>query len=279
MTARDSPDQVDPAPITRATAAAPAEHRFDARMEARPAPRPADRPRRARLRRRELALLVLLGCVGLFLLVRWLALQPFLDGTWRVEGDDGVVLVSSPLPQLQALNGTHLERISAGEGQTVDVDASLLQRSQQLAMHYQHPGANPELVLAYRLPRMLKVALCVTMGALNRTESRGAHFREDFTARDDQAWLKRTLATWPEGASQPSLSYEALDVNGMELPPGFRGYGVKNIIEHPQSAARQAEVDALRQAEPDRHARQNALMPFAQLLPPKYRGSNERLAG
>jgi hypothetical protein len=34
----------------------------------------------------------------------------------------------------------------------------------------------------------------------------------------------------------------------MELPPGFRGYGARNILDHPATAHRQAEVDALRGA-------------------------------
>ena len=67
--------------------------------------------------------------MGLFVLMRWLALQPFLDATWRVEANDVVELVSSPLPQLKGLNGRHLERISGSEGHTVDVDARLLHRS------------------------------------------------------------------------------------------------------------------------------------------------------
>ncbi len=37
---------------------------------------------------------------------------------------------------------------------------------------------------------MLKVALCVAYGALIRTESRGAHFRNDFPRRDDAQWLE-----------------------------------------------------------------------------------------
>ena len=57
-------------------------------------------------------------------------------------------------------------------------------------------GANPELVTAYRVQKMLKLALCVAYGALTRTESRGAHFRQDFPRRNDAEWLKRTLATW-----------------------------------------------------------------------------------
>jgi len=68
-----------------------------------------------------------------------------------------------------------------------------------------------------------------------------------------------------------------LDVMHMELPPGFRGYGVRNITEHPLAAARQAEVDEMRAAELDRHALQTHLMAFKQYLPPRYRGRNARL--
>jgi fumarate reductase flavoprotein subunit len=137
--------------------------------------------------------------------------------------------------------------------------------------------ANPELVAAYRLPRMLKVALTVAMGALARTESRGAHFRDDYPARNDRDWLKRTLTCWPEGASQPSLDYDPLDVMQMELPPGFRGYGVKNIIDHPETAERLAQADEMHAAKMDRHAAQSYLMGFKHLLPERYRGRNERL--
>jgi len=159
----------------------------------------------------------------------------------------------------------------------VDELADLLRRSRHLAMRCQRLDANPELVQAYRLPRMLKVALTVALGALQRTESRGAHFREDFPARDDRHWLNRTLASWRPGDELPTLDYEVLDVMHMELPPGFRGYGVRNIVEHPLTALRQAEVDELREARLDRHALQSQLMAFKQYLPKRYRGRNARL--
>jgi len=75
---------------------------------------------------------------------------------------------------------------------------------------------------------MLRLAICVVAGALARTESRGAHFREDFPRRDDRAWLRRTLAFWrgPDD-TLPTFDYETLDVTRMELPPGWRGYGGK----------------------------------------------------
>ena len=142
-------------------------------------------------------------------------------------------------------------------------------------------GPNPELIYAYRTQKMLRVALSVAYGALNRKESRGAHYREDFPVRNDIEWLNRTIATWKEGDTLPTLNYEKLDISKMELPPGFRGYGVKNYIENPESAKRQAEVDAIRAkmeaAGADRFAIQDALMPYQDLLPKRLKGKNERV--
>jgi fumarate reductase flavoprotein subunit len=117
----------------------------------------------------------------------------------------------------------------------------------------------------------------VAYGALTRTESRGAHFREDFPQRNGAAWLKRTLATWKEGETLPTLNYEALDVKRMELPPGWRGYGAKDYTDHPDTPARQAEVDAVKARVADRFERQQALMPYQHLLPAELRGPNERI--
>ncbi len=65
----------------------------------------------------------------------------------------------------------------------------------------------------------------------------------------------------------------------MELPPGWRGYGARDYIDHPDTATRQAEVEAAkaRNADGDRFALQEALMPYEQLLPEVLRGRNERL--
>jgi len=117
-------------------------------------------------------------------------------------------------------------------------------------------------------------------GASVRTESRGAHFREDHPRRDDANWLKRTLATWPQADDMlPTLNYEPLDVKAMELPPGWRGYGAKDYIDHPDTPARAAEVAALRErmGTASRHAVQQALMPYDELLPPALPGLNERI--
>lgn len=140
-------------------------------------------------------------------------------------------------------------------------------------------GANPELVSAYRAGRMLKLALCVATGALQREESRGAHFRADFPLRNDRDWLCRTLATWENPAQiAPTLRYEPLDVQRMESPPDWRGYGAKERIEHPATAPRRDAIAALQTAATDKHRHdlQHELMPFRHLLPANLRGTNAR---
>lgn len=170
-----------------------------------------------------------------------------------------------------------------GEGlkEAVDELEELYKKSLDIKVHSKDiAAANPELEEAYRVPRMLKVALCVAYGALLRTESRGAHYREDYPKRDDLNWMKRTLTYWVEGETLPKVEYDELDIMKMEMPPAFRGYGAKgNIIENPLSEKRQAEVDAIREkmeAEgKSRHEIQHALMPYE--LQPKYKALNQRI--
>ncbi len=186
------------------------------------------------------------------------------------------------LREMQATMTAQVGIVRHGEALTAAVNTlqDLLLRSRNLGLSGRRGGADPELTLAWRLQKMLRLALCVSYGALQRTESRGAHFREDYPQRNDADWLKRTLASWPDaGQTLPTLNYEPVDIARMELPPGWRGYGRRDAIEHPLTASRQAEVEATRAAlaGSDRHAVQAALMPFRHLLPAHLRGDNARL--
>lgn len=170
-------------------------------------------------------------------------------------------------------------RDGKGLAEAVNELEELLKKSHDVNVKSKTRSANPELEEAYRVPMMLKLALCVAMGARERTESRGAHYREDFLKRDDVNWLKRTLTSWKEGATLPTVTYEDLDIMKMEIPPAFRGYGAKGmIIENDLSIKRQEEVDRIREemeaAGKDRHEIQDALMPFE--LQPYYKAKNER---
>jgi len=170
-------------------------------------------------------------------------------------------------------------RDGKGLAEAVNELEELLKKSHDVNVKSKTASANPELEEAYRVPMMLKLALCVAVGARDRTESRGAHYREDFLKRDDANWLKRTLTSWKDGATLPTVTYEDLDIMKMEIPPAFRGYGAKGmIIENELSLKRQEEVDKLREemeaAGKDRHEIQDALMPFE--LQPYYKAKNER---
>lgn len=58
---------------------------------------------------------------------------------------------------------------------------------------------NTELIGAWELGNMLEIAEVVAQSAVNRTESRGGHSREDYPKRDDVNWMKHTLAWWRDG--------------------------------------------------------------------------------
>jgi len=78
--------------------------------------------------------------------------------------------------------------------------------------------------LARKLMNMLDRGRVITVGALNRKESRGSHFKPEFPERDDENWLKTTMA-WssPDG---PVLTYEAVDTSLVQ--PRARRYYLDN---------------------------------------------------
>jgi len=147
------------------------------------------------------------------------------------------------------------------------------------ACRYRVDGPNPELVTAYRTQKMLKVALCVANGALARTESRGAHFREDHPRRDDSTWLKRTLATWKDPRTRCRASITSRSTSPRWSCRRVAWLRREELHRHPDTARRAEEITALRERmkDSDRHDVQGALMPYEHMLPARFRGLNERI--
>jgi succinate dehydrogenase / fumarate reductase, flavoprotein subunit len=73
---------------------------------------------------------------------------------------------------------------------------------------------------ARQLNNMLELARVITLGALNRNESRGAHYKPEFPERDDENFMKTTIAEYSNEA--PVFSYEPIDVSLVE--PRKRDY-------------------------------------------------------
>jgi len=76
---------------------------------------------------------------------------------------------------------------------------------------------NSELVEYFELRSLLTLSKIETMAALNRTESRGGHYREDYPERDDKNWLKHTLVYLDEDGSI-RFDYKPVRMKGATAP-------------------------------------------------------------
>lgn len=80
--------------------------------------------------------------------------------------------------------------------------------------------ANNDVMFVRQLGNMLELARVIALGALNRDESRGAHYKPEFPERNDDDWMKTTKAYW--SPSGPRFEYE--DVDTSLLKPRARKY-------------------------------------------------------
>ncbi len=75
---------------------------------------------------------------------------------------------------------------------------------------------NLDMIRTLELEGMVDLALAVAMGAVARTESRGAHFRTDYNKRDDVNWLKHTMAYYQPDASGPRFDSKPVTLGPFE---------------------------------------------------------------
>jgi succinate dehydrogenase / fumarate reductase flavoprotein subunit len=88
---------------------------------------------------------------------------------------------------------------------------------------------NTDLVETLEFDNLIVQAVVTVVGGLNRTESRGAHAREDFPDRDDQNWMKHTLAWLDTNTGKATIDYRPVHTNTMTneveyIPPKKRVY-------------------------------------------------------
>lgn len=116
--------------------------------------------------------------------------------------------------------GVGVYRTEESIKQAVEEVRVLRERYRDLALDDRDRAYNTELVSALELENMLDVAETVVGSALERRESRGSHTRRDYPDRDDDRYLKHTLAfTTPDG---PRIDYS--DVTITRWPPAERKY-------------------------------------------------------
>jgi succinate dehydrogenase / fumarate reductase flavoprotein subunit len=96
----------------------------------------------------------------------------------------------------------------------------LQERAKKMNLSDRTRWSNQTLNFARELENMIILARAVTLGALARNESRGAHYKPDFPERDDANWLKTTRAKWVNNDIQ--LTYEPVDIS--QITPRPRRY-------------------------------------------------------
>ena len=110
------------------------------------------------------------------------------------------------------------------------------EKIQELAERYRNINindtakwSNQGAVFTRQLHNMLQLARVITLGAYNRNESRGAHYKPDFPERNDEEWLKTTMAKHAGDFEAPKFHYEDVDVS--LIAPRKRDYSKKKVAK------------------------------------------------
>ncbi len=136
-----------------------------------------------------------------------------------MKGKENPYLLHRELGDIMTLNVT-VVRYNAKLAETDVVLQELMKRWHNIGRSDQLEWGTQEGTFIRQLWNMLEMARIITLGALLRNESRGGHYKPEYPERDDEHFLKTTIANWtPSG---PELSYEAVDVS--LIPPRPRHY-------------------------------------------------------
>ena len=114
-----------------------------------------------------------------------------------------------------------LYRTEEGLKEAVAKIVELRGRYNNIVLHDKSNVFNTDLFQVLELGSMLDCASALTVGALARKESRGAHQRLDFVERDDKSFLRHSMAYY-QGQDTARIDY--LDVVITKSPPGVRDY-------------------------------------------------------
>jgi fumarate reductase flavoprotein subunit len=138
--------------------------------------------------------------------------------------DRGSERIADIREEMQATMEDSAGIFRSGESLSKGVDqlAELQQRLERVQLHDETQVFNTELVAALELANMLDIAETILQSALQREESRGAHQRTDFSARDDTRFLNHALAYRD---ADGAVRIERSPVTITRWPPGERVYG------------------------------------------------------
>jgi succinate dehydrogenase / fumarate reductase, flavoprotein subunit len=110
-------------------------------------------------------------------------------------------------------------RYNKGLKQADEKIVELLERFKKVNLSDRSQWANTSFAFARQLKNMLELSRTVTLGALLRDESRGAHYKPDFPDRNDEKFLKTTRASFTGALEGPRFEYEEVDTQYIKPRP------------------------------------------------------------
>jgi succinate dehydrogenase / fumarate reductase flavoprotein subunit len=144
------------------------------------------------------------------------------------KGDENVFCLHDELAAWMVDNVT-VKRNNMNLQRTLEKIKELRERYQHIGLYDNSRFANQTLAFAMQFGPMLDLAQIITTGALYRNEFRGAHYKPEFPKRDDENWLKTTIATFDPVTQNPIITYEPVDTR--YLKPIMRDYSHAHKIK------------------------------------------------
>jgi len=145
--------------------------------------------------------------------------QDITDGLLHQQGTENPLTIWRELGEAMTENVTVI-RYNANIKKTLTKLGELSERYKKINLQDRTQWSNQTLNFTRELGNMLVLAQVIALGALERNETRGAHYKPEYPERDDANWLKTTIARYNFG--KICLEYQPVDTS--LIPPRERKY-------------------------------------------------------
>lgn len=150
------------------------------------------------------------------------------EGIMKMDGNENAYVLHKELGEWMTDNVT-VVRHNDMLLKTDEKIQELMERYRNININDTAKWSNQGAAFTRQLRNMLQLARVITIGAYNRNESRGAHYKPDFPDRNDEEWLKTTMAKHAGDFEAPKFHYEDVDVS--LIAPRKRDYTKKKVAK------------------------------------------------
>ncbi|WP_078391866.1 succinate dehydrogenase flavoprotein subunit [Shouchella patagoniensis] len=150
--------------------------------------------------------------------------QDKFESILRMDGKENAYVLHKELGEWMTDNVT-VVRYNDKLLKTDEKIQELMERYKNININDTARWSNQGASFTRQLEGMLNLARVITIGAYNRNESRGAHYKPDFPERNDEDFLKTTKAWYNPSTGAPDFEYEEVDTS--LIKPRKRDYSQK----------------------------------------------------